>query len=102
TCADTSPTRNSPAGTRTKHRYPVLIRVLSDRQNAATGSTSQTTTNSFPPATLTALAKAIGHTEHGLTGGEIGQLLHQLNMFDPGEITKWKRLEASFTHSQNT
>ncbi|MDK8563242.1 TIGR02391 family protein [Corynebacterium pseudodiphtheriticum] len=60
------------------------------------------TTNSFPPATLTALARAIGHTEHGLTCGEIGQLLHRLNMFDPGETTKWKRLEASFTHSQNT
>ncbi|CAB0519380.1 TIGR02391 family protein [Corynebacterium diphtheriae] len=60
------------------------------------------TTDSFPPATLTALAKAIGDTEHGLTGGEIEQLLHRLNMFDPGEITKWKRLEASFTHSQNT
>lgn len=41
-CADTSPTRNSPVGTRTKHRYPVLIRVLSDRQNTATESASQT------------------------------------------------------------
>ncbi|WP_222422285.1 hypothetical protein, partial [Corynebacterium sanguinis] len=31
-----------------KHRYPVLIRVLSDRQNAATGSTSQTDSSAVP------------------------------------------------------
>lgn len=59
-------------------------------------------TPSFPSATLTSLAKAIGDTENGLTGGEIEQLLHQLNMHDPGEITKWKRLVAAFDHSQRT
>ncbi len=59
-------------------------------------------TPSFPSATLTSLAKAIGDTENGLTGREIEQLLHQLNMYDPGEITKWKRLVAAFDHSQRT
>lgn len=55
----------------------------------------------FPVETLTALAKAIGDTEYGLTGSEIGSLLHELHMYDPGELTKWKRIEASFVNSQN-
>ncbi|MFS0216131.1 TIGR02391 family protein [Corynebacterium striatum] len=56
----------------------------------------------FPSATINALARAIGDTEHGLKGDEIARLLQELAMYDPGEMTKWRRLEAAFTESQNT
>jgi len=48
------------------------------------------------------VARVLGDTESGLNGGQIGQLLAQLRMEDPGaDITKWKRLHIAFVDSHN-
>ncbi|OBG44556.1 TIGR02391 family protein [Mycolicibacterium fortuitum] len=42
------------------------------------------------------------HTQDGLTGSQIGQLLGRLGIEDPGaSITKWRRLEEAFVRRQN-
>jgi len=41
---------------------------------------------------LEALSKILGDTEQGFTGDEIGRLLQQSEIPDPGPLTKWKRL----------
>ena len=44
----------------------------------------------------------LGHTDWGLTGAEIAQLLGSLRMTDPDpSATKWKRLYAAFCESHN-
>lgn len=43
-------------------------------------------------ATLEALCKTLADTSEGLTGSEIGTLLAECNLGDPGEGTKWRRL----------
>lgn len=54
----------------------------------------------WTPQTVTALAKAIGETENGISGSEISRHLRNLGMNDnSGESTKWKRLDFAFHHS---
>lgn len=55
------------------------------------------------PAILDGVAKILGDTSSGLTGGEIGHLLKQSNIedIDPSN-TKWKRLYNAFANYQNT
>lgn len=54
----------------------------------------------WTPQTATALAKAIGETENGISGKEISTLLQELKMNDnSGESTKWKRLDWAFHRS---
>ncbi len=53
-------------------------------------------TKLFDAAQLDALAKALGDTEVGLTGSEIGYQLARCKMVDPGPITKWKRIFNAF------
>lgn len=49
------------------------------------------------------IARVLGHTDTGLTGPEIGQLLGSLKMHDPNPTdTKWRRLFAAFATSHNT
>lgn len=56
----------------------------------------------FSSSQLEAIARALGHTDDGLTGGEIGHMLSTARMLDtdPG-ITKWNRLFNAFVHCQN-
>jgi uncharacterized protein (TIGR02391 family) len=60
----------------------------------------------IPPFTsqqLTAICKALGDTEKGLTGAEIGRLLAECGILesDPS-ITKWKRIFNVFANWQNS
>jgi uncharacterized protein (TIGR02391 family) len=57
----------------------------------------------FTPAQLTAIADALGHTEEGLVGGEIGHLLAicKIKDTDPG-LTKRLRVFNALAHDQNT
>lgn len=51
---------------------------------------------------LTALAKALGDTEDGLTGAQIGDLLNQCRVPDVDPTaTKWRRLFNAFVDFQN-
>ena len=56
----------------------------------------------FSQEQLEAIARAMGHTENGLTGSEIQGLLDacQINDTNP-KITKWKRLYNAFATNQN-
>lgn len=57
----------------------------------------------FSPSQLEAIAQALGHTNEGLTGPEIGPLLETARLSDPTPtLTKWKRLYNAFGESQNT
>lgn len=56
----------------------------------------------FSAAQLETVARALGHTEHGLTGSEIEHLLTQVRLSDPGPITKWQRIFNAFVERQNT
>lgn len=52
--------------------------------------------------TLQAVASVLGDTHDGLTGGQIGDLLHRLNMEDPFPgITKRDRLTEAFVRRHN-
>jgi uncharacterized protein (TIGR02391 family) len=56
----------------------------------------------FNPQQLTAVAKALGDTEDGLTGTEIGYLLAQCRVPDvEPTATKWRRLFNAFVAYQN-
>jgi uncharacterized protein (TIGR02391 family) len=56
----------------------------------------------FNPQQLTALAKALGDTDDGLTGAQIGYLLSQCKIPDADKLaTKWKRLFNAFVGFQN-
>jgi uncharacterized protein (TIGR02391 family) len=56
----------------------------------------------FSTSQLEAVARALGHTDDGLTGSEIGHLLAtaRIDDTDPG-ITKWTRLLNAFVNCQN-
>jgi uncharacterized protein (TIGR02391 family) len=57
----------------------------------------------FSQSELEGIAQALGDTEEGLTGSEIGQLILTARMNDPTPgITKWKRLYNAFVETQNT
>lgn len=51
---------------------------------------------------LEAIAGALGHTDHGLTGPEIAFLIASAKMVDPGEMTKRHRIYNAFAESQNS
>lgn len=56
----------------------------------------------FTQDRLEAIAKALGDTQHGLTGSEIGYLLRHCRLRDTDpEATKWKRLHNAFVARQN-
>ena len=55
----------------------------------------------FTGSQLQALAKALGHTDEGLTGTEIKHLFRECKLIDPGPITKWKRIHDAFVLTQN-
>lgn len=61
--------------------------------------------NRYPPisgAILEGVARALGDTEHGLTGTEIERLLEEVGVEDPAPgATKWKRLHDAFAMFQN-
>lgn len=56
----------------------------------------------FSTSQLEAVARALGHTDDGLTGSEIGHLLAtaRIDDTDPG-ITKWTRLFNAFVNCQS-
>ena len=56
----------------------------------------------FTQSQLEAIAAALGHTEEGLKGPEIGMLLPLARMTDPGAITKRNRIYNAFVESQNS
>ena len=56
----------------------------------------------FSSSQLEAIARALGHTDDGLTGGEIGHLLATARIEDTDPlITKWTRLFNAFVNCQN-
>ncbi|MCK5242184.1 TIGR02391 family protein [bacterium] len=55
---------------------------------------------SFSPEILEAVCKILGDTGGGFTGGEIGRLLAQCQIADPGPLTKWRRLFQAFSDQQ--
>lgn len=56
----------------------------------------------FKQSSLEAIAAALGDTEEGLTGSEIGHLLATCGMQDPTPtLTKWRRLYNALADSQN-
>lgn len=55
----------------------------------------------LPESVVTAIADALGHTESGLTGSEIGRLLALVGIDDPGpDITKRHRLGQALINKQ--
>lgn len=46
------------------------------------------------------VAAVLGHTDLGLTGGEIERILAGIGVPDPGPMTKWKRLADAFSAYQ--
>lgn len=56
--------------------------------------------SSFTVDVLEALSKVLGDTDEGFTGDEIGRLLHQSEIADPGPLTKWRRLAQAFSEQQ--
>jgi uncharacterized protein (TIGR02391 family) len=54
----------------------------------------------FEPGVIEGVAHALGDTSSGLTGTEIGRLLAQYGLPDPGEMTKWRRIAASLSDHQ--
>ena len=58
----------------------------------------------FEQGHIDSIARALGDTEDGLTGSEIGHLLSVCRMaaHDPGHgVTKWKRIQNAFAMNQN-
>ncbi len=55
----------------------------------------------FSQGQLEAIAGALGDTETGLKGTEIGMLIAACQMVDPGEMTKRHRIYNAFAESQN-
>ena len=56
----------------------------------------------FPPGQLEAIAKALGDTDTGLSGSEIGHMLSQASIRDVDpNLTKWKRLYNALASRQN-
>lgn len=56
----------------------------------------------FDSAQLEAACKVLGDTVNGLTGGEIGQILREIEALDTSpSLTKWKRLFNALAEVQN-
>lgn len=58
----------------------------------------------FEQGHIDSIARALGDTEDGLTGSEIGHLLSvsRMGAHDPGHgVTKWKRIQIAFAMDQN-
>lgn len=55
----------------------------------------------FTQEQLEAVAGALGDTDGGLTGTEIGQIFELAKLTDPGPDTKWRRIYNAFAASQN-
>jgi uncharacterized protein (TIGR02391 family) len=56
----------------------------------------------FESALLEAACKVLGDTVNGLSGGEIGHILREINVPDPTPtLTKWKRLFNALAEAQN-
>jgi len=55
----------------------------------------------FTSEIVEALSKILGDTERGFTGDEIGRLLQQSEIADPGVMTKWKRLYQALSDQQS-
>ena len=56
----------------------------------------------FSPSQLEALAKALGSTDEGLSGSEIGQVLRQAGIADPSPAaTKWIRIHDALAARQS-
>jgi uncharacterized protein (TIGR02391 family) len=56
---------------------------------------------SLPEHHLEAICQVLADTGSGLTGTEIGRLLDQLGLADPGQgITKWRRLHQALSAAQ--
>lgn len=56
----------------------------------------------FSAADLQAACKVLGDTNTGLTGSEIGHILADMRMNDPGAtFTKWKRIFNAMAEAQN-
>jgi uncharacterized protein (TIGR02391 family) len=55
----------------------------------------------FTQEQLEAIAGALGDTDLGLTGTEIGEIFQQSKLVDPGPDTKWRRIYNAFATSQN-
>jgi uncharacterized protein (TIGR02391 family) len=65
-------------------------------------STAKTTIPPFSSQQLEGISKALGDTNDGLKGSEIGHLLRDCGMPDPTPaITKWQRLFNAFAEDQN-
>jgi len=56
----------------------------------------------FEPGVIEGVAHTLGDTSSGLTGTEIGRLLAQYRLPDPGEMTKWKRIVVALSDHQAT
>ncbi|WP_454778743.1 TIGR02391 family protein [Georgenia muralis] len=55
----------------------------------------------WPAGVIEGVAKVLGDTDNGMTGTQIGELLTQLNLDDPGPgVTKWKRLHVALQNRQ--
>ena len=56
----------------------------------------------FTQPQLQAIAEALGDTNDGLTGSEIGHLLETCRITDAAPtMTKWRRLYNAFANDQN-
>lgn len=57
----------------------------------------------FTQTQIESIAKALGDTDEGLTGGEIGHLLASVRIQDTDPtLTKWRRLHNAFARDQNS
>lgn len=59
-----------------------------------------TTVAAIDPAIIEQVARAIGDTSAGFTGTEIANLLRDCRIPDPGEMTKWRRLDEALRAEQ--
>ena len=62
-----------------------------------------TNVETYDSGVVERVARTIGDTDRGLTGGQIADLLSSLNLPDPGPITKWRRIyQALLAEQQRT
>lgn len=58
------------------------------------------TVPSFDPATIEAVCRILAETNTGFTGTQLGAMLAECGIDDPGAITKWRRLNAALMARQ--
>jgi uncharacterized protein (TIGR02391 family) len=58
------------------------------------------TTSPFDDGTVEQIARIIGDTSTGYSGHEIGRLLKASRVPDPGDMTKWRRIDGALTDEQ--